>query len=93
VGERLAETLLQRNMGPVQQRAIAAHPIEQLTDRELEVFVRIGRGLSTRQISEALNISAKTVQTYRERIKHKLGLELAAELSREASRWVMEGER
>jgi DNA-binding CsgD family transcriptional regulator len=33
------------------------------------------------------------VQTYRERIKKKLGLELASELSREAARWVMEGER
>lgn len=92
VGERLAETLLQRNMGPAQPRS-AGHPVELLTDRELDVFVRIGRGLSTRHISEALNISAKTVQTYRERIKKKLGLELAAELSREAARWVMEGER
>jgi DNA-binding NarL/FixJ family response regulator len=92
VGERLAETLLQRNMGPSQPRSVG-HPVELLTDRELDVFVRIGRGLSTRNISEALNISAKTVQTYRERIKKKLGLELASELSREAARWVMEGER
>ena len=92
VGERLAETLLQRNVGPTQTRT-SAHPVEQLTDRELDVFTRIGSGFSTRQISEALNISTKTVQTYRERIKQKLGLEQAAELSREATRWVMEGER
>ena len=42
------------------------------------------------QIGESLFLSPKTVQTYRQRIKEKLGLETAAELSTQATRWVVE---
>jgi DNA-binding CsgD family transcriptional regulator len=52
--------------------------------------VRIGNGLTTQQIGAELQLSPKTVQTYRERIKRKLSLDSAAELSREATRWVLE---
>jgi DNA-binding CsgD family transcriptional regulator len=61
-----------------------------LTDRELEVLQRIGNGLTTQQIGQELRVSPKTVQTYRERIKRKLALDSAAELSSEATRWVLE---
>lgn len=64
--------------------------IASLTDREIEVLARIGNGLTTRQIGAELRLSPKTVQTYRERIKRKLALGSAAELSREAARWVLE---
>jgi len=65
----------------------AALPIEQLSDRELEVFQLLGRGFSTRQISEHLHVGFKTVQSYSARIKEKLNLANINELMREAIRW------
>jgi DNA-binding NarL/FixJ family response regulator len=62
--------------------------VEGLSDRELEVFRRLGQGQATRHISEDLNLSIKTVQAYSARIKEKLGLANGAELVREAVRWV-----
>ncbi|MFN9730090.1 MAG: response regulator [Pseudomonadota bacterium] len=67
-----------------------ARRIAALTDRELEVLARIGEGRTTQQIGAELQLSPKTVQTYRERIKRKLALDSAAALSREATRWVLE---
>ena len=62
-------------------------PIEQLSDRELEVFELLGSGRGTREIGEALGVSVKTVQAYCARIKEKLHLASASELIREAVRW------
>jgi DNA-binding NarL/FixJ family response regulator len=61
--------------------------IEQLSDRELEVFQLLGQGRETRDIAKSLNISIKTVQAYCARIKEKLKLANASELLREAVRW------
>jgi DNA-binding NarL/FixJ family response regulator len=61
--------------------------IEQLSDRELEVFEMLGQGRGTRQIAETLRVSVKTVQAYCGRIKEKLNLNSATELLREAVRW------
>lgn len=62
-------------------------PVEQLSDRELEVFELLGQGRGTRQIAEVLHVSVKTVQAYCARIKEKLRLSSATELLREAVRW------
>jgi DNA-binding NarL/FixJ family response regulator len=62
-------------------------PINQLSDRELEVFQLLGQGYETRQIAVALSISMKTVQAFCARIKEKLSLTSATELLREAVRW------
>ncbi len=62
-------------------------PVEELSDRELQVFQMLGEGNETRQIAESLNISIKTVQAYCARIKEKLKLANATELLREAIRW------
>lgn len=62
-------------------------PVEQLSDRELEVFELLGQGRGTRQIAETLSVSVKTVQAYCARIKEKLNLSSATELLREAVRW------
>ncbi len=67
--------------------AATASPIEQLSDRELEVFQLLGLGHSTRQIADHLHIGFKTVQAYCARIKEKLKLANATELLREAIRW------
>lgn len=66
-------------------------PLEALSDRELEVFELTGRGILTRVISERLNLSAKTIESYRARIKTKLGLANGTELIMHAVGWV-EGE-
>lgn len=62
-------------------------PVEELSDRELEVFRLLGQGLDTRSVANRLEISIKTVQAYCARIKDKLNLANATELLREAIRW------
>lgn len=59
-----------------------------LADRELEVFQMLGRGKSTRDIAQVLNLGESTVETYRARIKEKLQLRSAAELYLRAGQWV-----
>jgi len=66
-------------------------PIEVLSDRELEVLRLIGRGLGTRQISEELRRSIKTVEAHRASLKDKLGLKTAAELAHFAAKWADQG--
>jgi len=61
---------------------------ERLSLRELEVFELIGRGNSTREIAEQLNLSVKTIETYRAHIKEKLQLRSGTELMQRAIHWV-----
>jgi DNA-binding NarL/FixJ family response regulator len=61
-----------------------------LTDRQLEVFRLIGEGEGVRNISQRLHISVHTVETHRENIKRKLGIEQLSELNRRAVLWVQE---
>lgn len=62
-------------------------PVADLSDRELEVFQLLGRGHNTRQISDRMNLSFKTVQVYCARIKEKLNLANINELIAQAVRW------
>jgi len=64
--------------------------VSSLSDRELSVFELIGRGLTTRQIAERLGLSIKTIDSHRENIKAKLGLDSAVDLVRQAVLWVLE---
>jgi DNA-binding NarL/FixJ family response regulator len=66
--------------------------VDRLTDRELEVLDLIGRGHTTRQIADTLQLGVATVDTYRARIKEKLNFRNAAELQHFAIRWVRERE-
>ena len=61
-----------------------------LTARELEVYELLGRGFSTRDVSQTLRISPKTVETYRGRIKEKLGLSDSTELLHRAVQYAQE---
>jgi DNA-binding NarL/FixJ family response regulator len=63
-------------------------PVESLSDREMEVFQLIGNGYATRQIAERLNLSVKTIDSYREHLKLKLNLDSGADLVRYAIQWV-----
>lgn len=60
---------------------------DRLSDRELQVFELLGQGRRVREIAEFLKLSPKTIETYRENIKHKLGLANGAELNRAATAW------
>jgi DNA-binding NarL/FixJ family response regulator len=64
--------------------------IEQLTDRELEIFHLIGKGRDVREIADALEVSPKTVETHRTNIKEKLKLKNARQVARVALQWVTE---
>ena len=68
--------------------ASGSSPIEQLTDREFEVFQLIGQGKGTRNIAEQLHISVKTVEVHRQHIKEKLKLNDAPALASYAVRWI-----
>lgn len=81
INAMMAQKLVQGNT--VSQES----PVEILSDRELQVFELLGRGNNTRQISEMLNLSAKTVQVYCARIKEKLNLANINELITHAVRW------
>ena len=65
--------------------------IDNLSDRELEVFRLIGEGRGTRQIAEELRLSVRTVEAYREYIKDKLNLKNGTELVQHAFQYVHSG--
>jgi DNA-binding NarL/FixJ family response regulator len=85
VSNKIKEDILHHFVGGVD--SYDKFPIERLTDRELEVFQLIGKGCSTNEIALKLNLSAKTIGTYRERIKEKLHLKHSGELVRHALLW------
>ncbi|EEF63090.1 response regulator transcription factor [Pedosphaera parvula] len=86
VSEKMSARILELFSGHGTQAA--SSPIENLTDREFEVFRLIGEGLSTKEIAANMHVSAKTVEVHRMNIKTKLGLKTAAELIRYTVRWV-----
>ena len=64
--------------------------VDRLSNRELEVFELIGRGLGPSKIADRLHLSIKTVETHRENIKKKLNLHSGSELTRRAIQWSLE---
>jgi DNA-binding NarL/FixJ family response regulator len=86
LSSRMASTILAKSVGHAKANTIS--PEESLSDRELQVFELFGTGLGTKEISVSLNLSAKTIGTYRERIKEKLSLKNSSELLRRAVNWV-----
>jgi len=87
VSNRVANRMLRQLVGgaPSSRKS----PVDDLTDRELEVFRLIGEGHGTRQISDELHLSVKTVETYQSHIKEKMGLRNARELVQYAIQWAI----
>lgn len=85
VSDVIMEKLLTRMQ--VQPGASQNPSVDLLTDRELEVFRLIGMGLSTGEIALQMKLGVKTISTYRDRAKQKLGLKTASELVRYAILW------
>ena len=86
LSESMANRMLERYIG--RDSTTSGSTVAALSDRELQVFECIGKGLSTRDIAEKLHLSVKTVESYRARIKTKLNLENATELMVHAVKWV-----
>ena len=81
VSERTAELLADEMSG---ERSVVLH--EGLSDRELQVFLRLARGESVSDIARELNLSVKTISTYRSRLTEKLNVASNAELATYAMR-------
>ena len=62
--------------------------INSLSDRELEIFSFIGRGVSVSELATELHVSVKTIETHQMRMKEKLALHSAAELRQKAREWL-----
>lgn len=73
VAEELAE-------GLVPDRAERL-PHERLSDRELQVFLRLARGETTARMGRGMSLSSKTVSTYRTQVMSKMGLQSNSELT------------
>lgn len=85
VSDKMSARILEIFSGgtSVQERS----PVEELSDREFEIFELMGDGLSTQQIAERLHLSMKTVDAHRAKIKEKLKLKTTNELISYAARW------
>lgn len=86
VSERMAGRLLKGLLSRTGESS-CCDGMSSLSDREMEVFEQIGKGLNTRDIAVKLCLSAKTVETHRSHIKNKLHLKNSAELTRYAVNW------
>jgi len=67
-----------------------ASPMELLSDRELEVFRLLGQGKGVRLIAEELSVTIPTINSFRNRIKDKLGLKTSTEVMLHAIQWIRE---
>jgi len=88
LSDKLTERLLDGLTGMAKARSQS--PMQRLSNRELEVFELIGRGMTTGKIADHLQLSTKTIETHRENIKKKLGLASGQELTRRAMHWLIE---
>jgi DNA-binding NarL/FixJ family response regulator len=86
VSEKMSADILESFSGHHAEMAVS--PVQQLSDREFEVFQLIGQGKGTRDIAAHLHLSVKTVEVHRLNIKKKLKLKTATDLVRHAVRWV-----
>lgn len=88
LNEELAERILRRAVSG--KKEPGASPVETLSDRELEAFELFGEGMSTQNVARRMQLSPKTVETYRLRIRNKLQLQSASEVVQRASQWVFQ---
>lgn len=86
LSEKMKERMLHRLVKAGTTEVV--YSIDSLSDREMEVFQLIGNGYGTRQIAARLNLSVKTIDSYREHLKLKLRLDRGTELVRHAIQWV-----
>lgn len=86
VSRKVSALVLRRHLS--KESGTPGGSVSRLSDRERQVFRRIGSGMATSQIAAELNLSVKTVEAHRENIKHKLGLRSVVDLLCHATKWV-----
>lgn len=88
----VSDAILQRLVNQALGNGEHEDPISCLTDREFEVYRLIGQGVTTGDIAKQLHISPHTIDSHREKIRHKLGIKNGHELMQHAMRWVIKNE-
>jgi DNA-binding NarL/FixJ family response regulator len=88
--ERLYGNTREEAVGQPRAADVAGSPLAVLADREPEVFLLIGQGVKTAAIAARRHLSVKTVETYRDRMRLKLGLADGTQLAHFAMQWVRE---
>lgn len=80
-GRRYIDPALAQKLALAEFDGAAKSPVERLSDREFEVFVRLAGGATVQRIASDLNLSASTVGTHLYNIKQKLGVANQSELT------------
>lgn len=88
----VSDEILQRLVNQALGGNEGAEPVSLLTDREFEIYRLIGQGVTTGDIAKQLHVSPHTIDSHREKIRHKLGVKNGHELMQHAMRWVIEHE-
>lgn len=88
LSEEMSEKIISSSIKG-EKRDIENNIMHILSDRELEVFESIGNGLTTQEISDKLFLGTKTVETYKTKIKQKLNLKNATQLTKYAVEWII----
>jgi DNA-binding NarL/FixJ family response regulator len=81
VGANLIQRFATRGAG------VSVNPVDRVSNREIQILHMIGKGMSTREIALSLNLSIKTVESHRLRIKRKLNLSTGTQLVQYAVNW------
>jgi len=85
--ERILQKMSANGRNPAER-----NDVQDLSNRELQVLTLIGEGYTTKETAKRLNLSPKTVQTYRDNLRNKLGLNNSTELAHYAAIWVSQPE-
>jgi DNA-binding NarL/FixJ family response regulator len=87
ISDRVKQDMIGLSLGGKRESTGSASFLSALSDREMQVFELLGQGVPTRGIAERLNLSVKTIETYRENLKVKLNLPDGAALVFRAIQW------
>jgi two-component system invasion response regulator UvrY len=80
-GRRYLDAALAQKLALADFDGVSKSPVERLSEREFEVFVRLAGGATVQRIAQDLNLSPSTVGTHLYNIKQKLGVENQSELT------------
>jgi two-component system, NarL family, invasion response regulator UvrY len=80
-GRRYIEAALAQKLALADIDGASKSPVERLSEREFEVFIRLARGATVQRIADDLSLSSSTVGTHLYNIKQKLNLVNQSELT------------
>jgi two-component system, NarL family, invasion response regulator UvrY len=80
-GQRYLDASLAQKLALAEFDGASKSPVERLSEREFEVFVRLAGGATVQRIAQDLKLSSSTVGTHLYNIKQKLGVENQSELT------------